>query len=91
MHNYQSSLNTKQGIFFIFMLLTTLFHFYYVGLFLTIYYNCQEKLFYGFLFGFLIYNIYPFISCAFTAFMRYFSLQNGFKGVYKISKFLNLL
>ena len=77
-NDFNGKVNNRETLFYIIIIILSLFHFYYVTVFTMTYYNCTKKLIISFLISFLINFIYPFFNCLIVVCLRYFSLNNGF-------------
>ena len=86
-----SRMNSKQSLFYLAAIIFSLFHFYYVSVFTTVYYNCTYKIIYSSAISLAISFIYPFLNCLVFVSLRYFGLNQGFKNCYKFSKVLAFL
>ena len=86
-----SRMNSKQSLFYLAAIILSFFHFYYVSVFTTVYYNCTYKIIYSSLISLAISFIYPFLNCLVFVSLRYFGLNQGFKNCYKFSKVLAFL
>ena len=86
-----SRMNSKQSLFYLATIILSLFHFYYVSVFTTVYYNCTYKIIYSSAISLAISFIYPFLNCLVFVSLRYFGLNQGFKNCYKFSKVLAFL
>ena len=84
--NLMSRINTRQSLFYLAAIIFSLFHFYYVYVFTTVYYNCTQKIIYSSSISLVISFIYPFLNCLVFVSLRYFGLNRGFKNYYKLSK-----
>jgi hypothetical protein len=89
--NLMSRINTRQSLFYVAIIIFSLFHFYYVSVFSTVYYNCTLKIIYSSSISLGISFIYPFLNCLLFVSLRYFGLNRGFKNYYKLSKVLSFL
>ena len=90
-NNFPSKINSRQSLFFIFVIIFSFFNFYYVSVFTMAYYNCTKKLIFSSIFTLGINFIYPFINCFIFVSLRYFSLNRGFQTYYKLSKILGFI